>query len=116
MSAKAHGPSNIATKCSLFNQKRFSFLKSNLVVRTDLWAYVLQSRRAGTAPDVLSRPSTIKDFVRRANRDVRYAGRSLFLSRSVQGGAKIKVSYAAMATPAAQARVRCQSPHEFDGH
>ena len=51
-------------------------------------AYFLKSRRAGTAaPDALSRPSTIKDFVRCANRDVRYEGRSLFLSRTVQGGA-----------------------------
>src|ERR1700686_4641580 len=54
-----------------FNQKQFSFLKSNLVVRTDLWAYFSKSRRAGTAaPDALSRSSTIKDFVRCANRDV----------------------------------------------
>jgi hypothetical protein len=42
-------PSNIAIKCSLFNQRQISFLKSNLVVRTDLWAYVLHSRRFGTA-------------------------------------------------------------------
>ena len=112
MSAKADGPSNMATKCSLFNQKQFSFLKSNLVVRTDLWTYFLKSRRAGTAaPDAISRPSTIKDFVRCANRDVRYEGRSLSLSRSVQGGANNKGKLRRDGEPAAQARGRCQSPH-----
>jgi hypothetical protein len=56
-------------KRSLFTKKEFSFLKLNLVVRADLWAYILRKPTCWkAAPDALSRPSTIKDFVPRQSR------------------------------------------------
>jgi hypothetical protein len=58
---KGLGSSNIAVKRSLFTKNEFSFLKLNLVVRADLWAYVLRKATCWkAAPDALSRPSRLR--------------------------------------------------------
>jgi hypothetical protein len=62
----------MAINAAFATKGKFSFLKLNLVVRADLWTYVLRKPTCwNAASDALSRLSTIKDFLCRANRDVR---------------------------------------------